>query len=67
MSVLLWSGWDKWKPRNDLPNQEKNQYWTVYRWKGRALHTKMGAKLSGLIEEGIMLAPRPTRAGNEKP
>jgi len=30
MSVVLWSGRDEQKPNNDLFNQEKNQYWTVY-------------------------------------
>jgi len=30
---MLWSGRDDRKPNHDLPNQEKNQYWTVY-WQG---------------------------------
>jgi len=28
--VCLWPGDERWKPSDDLPNQEKNQYWTVY-------------------------------------
>jgi len=28
------------KPNNDLPNQEKNQYWTVYWWEMGALFTQ---------------------------
>jgi len=28
------------KPNIDLPNQEKNQYWTVYWWEIWALYTQ---------------------------
>jgi len=28
------------KPNSDLPNQEKNQYWTVYWWETKALYTQ---------------------------
>jgi len=31
---------DEQKPNNDLPNQEKNQYWTVYWLETWALNTQ---------------------------
>jgi len=60
---MLWSEGDERKPSDDPPNQEKNQNW----WKGRALYTKWKPELSGKMEEGKILAPRPTRDGNEEP
>jgi len=36
--ALVWLRWAK--TQDDLPNQEKNQYWTVYWWKGRAYMQK---------------------------
>jgi len=68
MSVLLWSGWDERKPSDDVPNQEKNQYWIVYWWNRRTLCIKMWAKVFGKIEEDKMLAPKVvTIGGNVKP
>jgi len=39
-SAVLWSGRDERDPNNDLPNLEKNQYWTVYWWITETLYTK---------------------------
>jgi len=47
VSVLLWSGWEEWKPSDDHPNWKKNWYWSLCWCKDRALYTKMWTKLSG--------------------
>jgi len=39
-SLMLWSEESRWKPSDDLSNQEKNQYWTVHWWKGNTFYTK---------------------------
>jgi len=39
---------DSRNPSEDLPNQEKNQYWTVYWWEAGVLYTK-GRKRIGSI------------------
>jgi len=48
-------------PSKDLPNQEKNQYWTVNWWETGALYTKIKGgsdqkdwikKITDLLEEG---------------
>jgi len=45
--------WDGRKPSDDLPNQEKNQYWTVYisGKLGLYLQKERIKKLSDLLEE----------------
>jgi len=30
MSLMMWSEDERWKPIDDLHNQEKIPYWTVY-------------------------------------
>jgi len=41
-----WNGGDAsagYNSSEDLPNQEKNQYWTIYWWGSEALYTKIQA------------------------
>jgi len=52
-SVLLWSGGDEQKPNNDLPNQEKNQYRTVYWWETETLYTGDGSRFDWTSEREL--------------
>jgi len=49
-----------YNPSGYLPNQEKNQYWTVYTWGREALYAKVKEgsyqEISDLLEEGRILA-----------
>jgi len=46
MTILITSvfgvvaGWDEQKPSDKLPNQDMNQYWTVYWWETVTMYTK---------------------------
>jgi len=45
-------GWDERKPNNDLPNQEKKQYWTVFEGKQKLyIHKGRIKKWSDLVEK----------------
>jgi len=52
---MLWSEKFRWKPNDDLPNEEKNQYWTVYGRKVNNLHTKGCQKNMGEMKSVKLL------------
>jgi len=55
-------------PSEDLPNQEKNLYWTVYWWEKAALYTKVkeGSDQKGWIKKnGGPLRRGQTESGGE--